>query len=549
MSDISALRAERAELQRKAEAITARCTSESRALRADEAAELHHLETKQAGLLDREMQMDRDDRSRQQFVRDVRSMQLPPESPQVGVTGEPLTYQKHGQHSYFRDLFQAQRFNDPEARARLTRHTDEMRVEQRDLSSTDGVGGEFISPLWMASEWIPAVRAGRPFANVVRSLPLPPNTDSINVPKVLTGTATAAHADLGAVQETDPATGSISVAVKTIAGQVDISRQALERSTPGLDQVLFDDLVADYSMRLDLGIISGSGSGANLKGVLSDSNRITVTWTQASPTVALFFNKVADAIQQISTQRPRAPTHLILHPRRWAWITAASDTTGRPLIVPGGGDGNQNQPGTTSALAAEGVVGTLQGLQVVLDANITTTAGAGTNQDVAIVTRAEDNFLFELPRPVTRLFEDVLSGNLAVRLQAYGYAAFTSERLPKANASIEGNRHGRADVPELRRRFVDPFETFDMLNAEAALFDVAMEKYVLAGTQTAQLDALNRALGFAFGALEHVAVLRVHDLDQAQELAETWREVVLDIARRERGIIESATAPTPGGRA
>ncbi len=81
----------------------------------------------------------------------------------------------------------------------------------------------------------------------------------------------------------------------------------------------------------------------------------------------------------------------------------------------------------------------LLGLRVIADANLPTTQGSGTNEDVAIVTRAADNYLYELPGgPVTRVFEDVLSGNLAVRLQLYSYIAFTSELRSTANASISG---------------------------------------------------------------------------------------------------------------
>jgi HK97 family phage major capsid protein len=45
----------------------------------------------------------------------------------------------------------------------------------------------------------------------------------------LTGSSTAAEADLGAVSETDPTTGSVSIPVKTLAGQVDVSRQLLRQ--------------------------------------------------------------------------------------------------------------------------------------------------------------------------------------------------------------------------------------------------------------------------------------------------------------------------------
>lgn len=92
---------------------------------------------------------------------------------------------------------------------------------------------------------------------------------------------------------------------------MDVSRQALDRSAPGLDEVLFQDLIADYNMRLDLQILTGSGSGAIAKASLSDANRIVETWTQGTPTVALFNNQVASAKSQIAAQTFRAPTHIL----------------------------------------------------------------------------------------------------------------------------------------------------------------------------------------------------------------------------------------------
>jgi HK97 family phage major capsid protein len=457
-SEITDARAEWRQAVERLEALTDRWDRENRQPHPDEARRAEVLTRRCDELHNRVRQLEAEERDRRARIAEARQVTLSPDShieqPGDGSADSDLyarggagggVYARGGQRSYFADLYAAQRYNDPPARGRLIRHRQERQerqragVERRDLSSTDGVGGDFVAPIWLEQEWIGAVRAGRAFANIVRTLPLPPGTDSINLPKLLTGAATSAHADLGAVQETDPTTGTITVPVKTLAGQVDVSRQALERSAPGLDEVLLADLAADYAQRLDLQILTGSGSGANARGVLSDPNRIQVTWTQATPTIAGLFGRIADAAQQIAAQRFASATHIVMHPRRWAWITAAADTTGRPLIEPVGGQGSAAQPGQASQLAADGIVGTLQGLQVVIDPNLPTNLGAGTNEDVIVVTRAEDNVLFELPNgPVLRIFEDVLSGQLAVRLQAYSYFAFSSERLPKANATISG---------------------------------------------------------------------------------------------------------------
>jgi hypothetical protein len=83
------------------------------------------------------------------------------------------------------------------------------------------------------NDYIALARAGRPTANLVQNQPLPPGTDSINVPTISTGTATAVQtADNQSVQETDLADASVSAGVKTIAGQQDVAVQLLEQS-PG----------------------------------------------------------------------------------------------------------------------------------------------------------------------------------------------------------------------------------------------------------------------------------------------------------------------------
>jgi HK97 family phage major capsid protein len=359
-------------------------------------------------------------------------------SPRVSIVSEALTYVKDptGRRSYFRDLVNA-RLGDRESNDRLHRHAREVAVERRDLSSTDGVGGEFVPPLWLMDEYTEVIRMGRPFANAVNQRPLPPGTDSISIPKILTGSSVAAQADLGAVSETDPTTGSVTVPVRTLAGQVDVARQVIDRQ-PIFDDLLFADLIADYNLRLDLQCLTGSGSGANAKGVLSDSNRITVTYTDASPTVGELYSKIQDAIQQIVTNRGLPPTLLVVHPRRWGWIAAASDSSGRPLIVPTGAA--LNSPGSAGGGVTDlGRTGfNLAGLDVLVDANIPTNQGAGTNEDVILVTRASDLWLMEDAPVKTRTDESVLSNNLTIRLQAWNYFGFTSERYSKSTAQISG---------------------------------------------------------------------------------------------------------------
>lgn len=385
----------------------------------------------------------------------------------IRVRSEPMTYERgNRQASYFRDLGLAYVGGDQEARERLQRHRTEMaeempkreaRMEQefrrglesldvgerraaferRDISRVDGAGGEFVPPLWLLDEFAGLARAGRPFLELVRTIPLPGGTDSINIPRITTGTAVAAQsADNAAVAETDMITDSVNAPVRTYAGQQDIALQLLEQSPMVFDELVFADLRADYNAKVDAAALAGAGTSGTLKGLLAATGTNAITYTDATPTVGELYPKVADALSQAATARKRVPNVLIGAPRRWFWMTAALDAQGRPLVVP-------TSQGTFNSLADvrdqvfEGPAGVLQGTPFVLDPNMPINLGAGTNEDRVIATLSTDHVLFEGGLR-TRALPEVLSGTLTVRLQVYAYVAFTAERYPGGTSIISG---------------------------------------------------------------------------------------------------------------
>jgi HK97 family phage major capsid protein len=376
-----------------------------------------------------------------------------PEGTGTRVTNEPLTYRQAGEHSYFVDLFRAQMRGDEEARARLRRHGEEALndlrrreregrqlpgLERRDLDRVDGSGGQFVPPIYLVEQYIPLARAARPTADLVQNLPLPPGTDSINIPKVATGTATAPQtADNAAVQETDATDANINAPVKTIAGQQDVAIQLLDQSPIAFDQVIFADLMADYATKVDVQVLKGTNANGQVKGFLqSATGQVAVTYTDSTPTVPELYPKVADAIQQIHTGRFLPPTVIVMHPRRWGWMLAALDSTNRPLVVPRA-QMPQNAFAAMGDVVAERVVGELQGLPVVTDSSVPTNLGSGTNEDRILIFRAPDSYLWESSIR-SRVLPEVGSGTLTVRLQVYGYLAFTADRYQSGIAVISG---------------------------------------------------------------------------------------------------------------
>ena len=265
---------------------------------------------------------------------------------------------------------------------------------------------------------------------------LPEGTDSINVPKIATGTTVAAQtADAAGVSSTDLTDSVATAAVKTLAGQQDIALQLIEQSPGSFDEIVAADLLADYNMKLDQQCIVGSGASGQVQGINGLSGTNGITYTSGAPTGPLTYAPVAQAISQIAGNRYLPPTAIVMHPRRFFWLAAALDTANRPLVVPSAA-GPYNPEAVQTGMAAEGPIANMLGLPVYIDPNVPVLQGAGT-EDRIYVVRAPDLLLWE-GNLRTRVLPEVLSGTLQVRIQLYNYFAWMPDRYPKAISVVSG---------------------------------------------------------------------------------------------------------------
>ena len=351
-------------------------------------------------------------------------------SPSVEVTREESTYRPDTAASFFRDMVFAPK-GDRSAMDRLERHRQEtLSVEKRDVTTADPGAAGVIPPIYLASALAELPRPGRPFANILPTLPLPDAGMTISIPKVQSGVTVAAQAsENGAVSETDIDTQTVSVPVRTIAGLNDVSQQSLERSFPGLDTIIFNDLRRAYDAQLDTQLLAGAGTSGTHLGIRAVSSINTVTYTDGDPTTAETIPKIYDAIQKIASNRYTRASHIVMHPRRAAWLASGLSSV-FPIFQQGGfnrGVGSQDM----------GAVMSIAGLPVVEDANIATNYGAGTNQDEIYVLSVADLYLMEGALRAD-VFPDVGSANLTVRLRLFAYSAFASARYPQSITSISG---------------------------------------------------------------------------------------------------------------
>jgi HK97 family phage major capsid protein len=348
------------------------------------------------------------------------------------VKSEPRTYSPKSQHSFVADAFRAQIMGDYEAQQRIARHQNEEKIERRDVTSANFAG--LVVPQFLTELAAPFARAGRPFLDAARKHALPAEGLVISISKVTTGSATAVQSEGAAVQETNMDDTKLDVSIVTVAGQQNVSRQAIERGT-NIDSLVMADLVSAYHTNLDSLFVTTSAT--------SLTNTITqvVTYTDASPTVAELYPKIVDCVQRIQTNFFAGPNFILMHPRRLAFILAAVDGQNRPLAVPVPNFNGQPAFASGNGAPVYGNSGyTMLGLPIITDANVITTNGAGANEDVIIVGNTQEAHLFEQGNgdPMMLRFEQPKSAELDVTMIVYGYSAFTANRYPNAFALVGG---------------------------------------------------------------------------------------------------------------
>lgn len=156
---------------------------------------------------------------------------------------------------------------------------------QRDLNTTDDANivfddtrpGSFIEILRNASS---VMQAG---ATMLTGL-----QGDVKIPKKLTTTAPGwVSTEGGAVGETEPTFGQVSLAPKLVGGYTDVTRQMLQQSSIGMEGLIRADLAATIGIAIDLGALQGSGSSGQPTGIKNTSGiNAPTAFAAVNPTFA-----------------------------------------------------------------------------------------------------------------------------------------------------------------------------------------------------------------------------------------------------------------------
>jgi HK97 family phage major capsid protein len=337
---------------------------------------------------------------------------------------------------FLRDVAKQYLYRDPQADMRLARHMDEERVERSQYIQRAAGTGAFaglVVPQYLTDMYAPKVMALRPFADICNKHPLPPDGMTVNISRITTGPSVALQAsENSSVSNTDMDDTLLTENVQTAAGQQTLSRQAIDRGT-GIEDIVLGDLFRAYATTLNSTLLNQATTG--LTNVAS-----AITYTDTSPTQEELYPKLleANASVEAGLLAQATPSHVIMHSRRWNWLQAKL-TANHPMF---------SQPGIDPQVAGanngvgynRGVRGLLpNGNLVVVDNNIATNLGAGTNEDEIYVVAADECHLWEDPNaPVFIRAEQPAAASLGVLMVVYGYFAYSFRRYSGGNAKIAG---------------------------------------------------------------------------------------------------------------
>ena len=433
---IAAALDERDAHQEAVEAILALAEEEGRSdMTADETekfdsarAELREIDDKISALQAREIDLV-DLATRSEKAAEARKEVLPMN---IKVVSEEKTYRADSEHDFLADAVAAKFGNDHAAADRLARARDEALLDYR---STTGNFGGLVVPQYLTEQYAATLASGRPFLEAVTQVALPAQGMNMVLPRGATSTGVAAQTTEGTAVNNQTMTESdLTIPVRTFAGQQVVSRQSIDRGT-NIGSILLADLYQQYATKVNVSAISGDGTAGGHFGILNTTSVQTAAWT--GTTGASMVAAIHNAIGKINTSRFAAADLIVMHPRRWAYLCAQSDSSLRPLVaIEGYNSFNAVGAGVAAGYAP---VGSVAGIPVVTDAGIPITLGASTDEDRIIVTRRADVlFMEDGSAPVGLTLNEVAAASLNVTMVVYGYSAFTAGRYPVGTCILSG---------------------------------------------------------------------------------------------------------------
>ena len=261
--------------------------------------------------------------------------------------------------------------SDTESRSRWLPTLREYRElsEGRAISTS---GNPFI-PVGQAATWYDHLRARSVVLSANPNI-LTMDEGTLRVPKLATSVSVSAVGEAVAIPESTPTFADVTLEAVKVAAFTLASSESLDDSRPALLQVVQQDMIKQTATFLDQQFLTGSGSGANMRGLLATPG---ITEIQVSGVNGgnAGFDDLADALGALEGAGGDTSRAVwFLSPRTYASLRKIKDSSGRYLL-------NYSPDGTTPA--------TIFGIPVSTTSNLPINGTYGTSSDASNVILAD----------------------------------------------------------------------------------------------------------------------------------------------------------------
>lgn len=223
-----------------------------------------------------------------------------------------------------------------------------------DVLTTDTPG---LLPVPVLGPLVQDLNFVRPCVNAIgaRAYPDGGQQKTFVRPTITTHTSVATQStELSAVSATTMVIASNSVSRTTLAGQVTLSVQDIDFTSPAAMQLILNDLIGEYLISSDNFCADNLLTAATSSGV----------W---DGTTADLMKSIYDAAVDVSSGRNYMPTHIFVSPDVWGQMGQLVDSSNRPVFpFIGAGLAGFNSIGSYAANTWDS---TPLGLQLVVDSN------------------------------------------------------------------------------------------------------------------------------------------------------------------------------------
>ena len=290
-------------------------------------------------------------------------------------------------------------------------------------------GGGYLVPPEISSELIVLREQAAVLRQICSSISV--DSPSLQIASVTGGTIAAWVNELTEKPYQNMTFSNISANVYTAAGLGVISNQLLMDARTSIDSLLISDLAKRLATLEEVAFINGSGTDQP-RGILNTSG-VNAQSVGSDTTIPVLLDKILAGITDIQTNYQGNPSHILMHPRTWARIVAARESSAPSTYLIGAGATSFGRRGSDALPGGE-----LFGLPVVLTKNMPTNLGSGTNESRVIVGNFGEALILDRQGITVDQSPHVLFTQNQTVFRAEERVGFTAARYPKAFSVISG---------------------------------------------------------------------------------------------------------------